>query len=112
MIREIVADRVNGISVGRISMRFHRALATLILEASEAIRRETGCNTVALSGGCFQNERLLSLSTAALSEHGFIMITNQLVPCNDGGISYGQAAVCAALLKERNKTCASPFPEL
>ena len=111
IICEIVADRASGVSIGRISMRFHRALATLILEASEAIRRQTGCNTVALSGGCFQNELLLSLSAAALNEHGFTMITNQLVPCNDGGISYGQAAVCAALLKERNATCASPFPE-
>ena len=92
-------------------MRFHRALAELIAQAAEKIRRETGCDIVALSGGCFQNELLLSLSADALTERGFTMITNRLIPCNDGGISYGQAAVCAALLQERTALCASPSPE-
>jgi hydrogenase maturation protein HypF len=108
----VVRDKAAGVSISQISMRFHRALADLIGKAAEEVRRETGINTVALSGGCFQNELLLTRCTTALEERGFLMITNQLVPCNDGGISYGQAAICAALLKERSTVCASPSPEL
>ena len=111
VVREIVADFAAGVPISRISMRFHRALADLIGQAAEEIRRETGCGIVALSGGCFQNELLLSLSAAVLAERGFSMLTNRLIPCNDGGISFGQAAVCAALLQERTILCASPSPE-
>ncbi|MEA4869037.1 MAG: carbamoyltransferase HypF [Christensenella sp.] len=111
LVREILSDKAGGVSIGRISMRFHRSLAELLRNASEAIQQETGCRLVALSGGCFQNELLLALSAAALTEHGFTMHTNHWIPCNDGGISYGQAAVCAALMKERNAPCASPSPE-
>ena len=111
VVREIAGDCAAGVTISRISMRFHRALAELIAQAAEKIRRETGCDIVALSGGCFQNELLLSLSADALTERGFTMITNRLIPCNDGGISYGQAAVCAALLQERTALCASPSPE-
>ena len=111
VVREIAGDIAAGIPLGLVSMRFHRALADLIGQAAERIRRETGCGIVALSGGCFQNELLLSLSAATLAERGFTMVTNRLIPCNDGGISYGQAAVCAALLQERTRLCASPSPE-
>jgi hydrogenase maturation protein HypF len=48
---------------------------------------------MALSGGIFQNRRLLKLATAALQKAGFDVLTHHLVPCNDGGISLGQAVV-------------------
>jgi len=66
--------------------------------AAEAHRDETGCDIVALSGGCFQNELLLKLGLEALQATGFDVRINRLVPCNDGGVSYGQAAVTAALI--------------
>ena len=81
-------------------MRFHRALAALLTDAAELHREETGCNLVALSGGCFQNELLLALAEAELHKRGFTVRINRLVPCNDGGISFGQAAVAAATLTE------------
>jgi hydrogenase maturation protein HypF len=76
-------------------MRFHRALANLLAEAAKLHRDETGCTIVALSGGCFQNELLLKLCVAELKNSGFTVLINRLVPCNDGGISYGQAAAAA-----------------
>ena len=104
-------DITRGVSVGRISMRFHRALAALLVETAEQLRCETGCSVVALSGGCFQNELLLTLGVAALERRGFLVFTNHLVPCNDGGISYGQAAAAAARLRERSTLCALQSPE-
>ncbi|MEN6635937.1 MAG: carbamoyltransferase HypF [Clostridiaceae bacterium] len=100
VVNRVILDAANGVEFGRISMRFHRALAELLAKAAETHRAETGCNLVALSGGCFQNELLLRLSDAALRQQGFTVLINRLVPCNDGGISYGQAAAAAALAQE------------
>jgi hydrogenase maturation protein HypF len=49
-----------------------------------------------LSGGVFQNELLLARTTAALRRAGVRVLTPVKLPANDGGISYGQAAVAAA----------------
>ena len=97
VVQGVILDAASGISPSRISMRFHRALANLLVEAARTHRAETGCALVALSGGCFQNELLLQLCVVELENSGFTVLINRLVPCNDGGISYGQAAAAAAL---------------
>jgi hydrogenase maturation protein HypF len=53
---------------------------------------------VALSGGVFQNQWLATTLVRRLARDGFEVHTNERVPANDGGISYGQAAVAAARL--------------
>jgi hydrogenase maturation protein HypF len=50
---------------------------------------------VVLSGGSFQNVRLLEGTARRLAKLGFKVLSHRLVPPNDGGISYGQAAVAA-----------------
>jgi hydrogenase maturation protein HypF len=52
--------------------------------------------TVVLSGGTFQNLRLLASTRRLLEEQGLRVLSHRLVPPNDAGISYGQAAVAAA----------------
>lgn len=99
VVKRAILDAANGVPAGNISMRFHRGLAKLLGTAAETHRTETGCDVVALSGGCFQNELLLKLGAEALESRGFRVFINRLVPCNDGGISYGQAAVAARLYK-------------
>ncbi len=96
VVQGVILDAASGIPPSRISMRFHRALANLLAEAAKTHREETGCNLVALSGGCFQNELLLKLCVEELKSSGFTGLINRLVPCNDGGISFGQAAVAAS----------------
>jgi hydrogenase maturation protein HypF len=58
----------------------------------------TGIETVALSGGVFQNRLLLELLMALLRADGFHVYINRQVPPNDGGLSLGQAAVAARLV--------------
>jgi len=99
VVKRAILDAANGVPAGSISMRFHRGLANLLGTAAETHRSETGCEVVALSGGCFQNELLLRLGVEELQSRGFRVLINRLVPCNDGGISYGQAAVAACLYK-------------
>ena len=61
-------------------------------------RAQTGLRTVCLGGGVFQNRRLTSDLLRRLTTAGFEPLINRAVPVNDGGISYGQAAVAAARL--------------
>lgn len=101
VVKRAILDAANGVDAGKISMRFHRALANLLANAARAHQAESCGACIALSGGCFQNELLLRLGSAALRAEAFEVYINRLVPCNDGGISYGQAAAAAALNQKR-----------
>ncbi len=86
MLRNVIDDRARGVPVGRISARFHNALAHMAL----CVARRVGCRQVVLTGGCFQNRLLTRRLRASLSEAGFEVYTQRLVPPGDGGISLGQ----------------------
>ena len=53
-------------------------------------------DTVALTGGVFQNALLTDLVETALTARGLEVLVHERVPPNDGGISIGQAAIAAA----------------
>ena len=53
-------------------------------------------NTVALSGGCFQNKLLLEEVVRLLEADGLRCLLHAKVPSNDGGLALGQAAIAAA----------------
>jgi hydrogenase maturation protein HypF len=79
-----------------VAARFHNGLAALIIDGCELLREHHDLRTVALSGGVFQNLLLLGRTVAGLEAQGFTVLTHSRVPCNDGGISLGQAVVAAA----------------
>jgi hydrogenase maturation protein HypF len=70
----------------------HAALADAICRVAEAERSRCGAGVVGLTGGVFQNRLLLEESVARLEERGFRMLLPGRIPCNDGGLSYGQVA--------------------
>ena len=96
-IRAVIADRQQ---VGLAAARFHNTVVAGIVRVCEWVREERGLKRVALSGGVFQNEWILTRTTAGLRERGFEVFTNTLVPPNDGGLALGQAAVAAERLRE------------
>ncbi|MCY4424766.1 MAG: hypothetical protein OXC06_17020, partial [Acidimicrobiaceae bacterium] len=65
---------------------------------SEQAREATGLTAVAISGGVFQNRRLVELLVPDLEQSGFEVLRHRQVPPNDGGISLGQAAIGRATL--------------
>ncbi len=93
LISTVVQDIRDRIPAPVISVKFHRTMAQIVVEMCKAIARESGINEVALSGGVFQNRLLLKLAVSALHKEGFTVLTHRLVPCNDGGVSLGQAMV-------------------
>jgi len=93
MVRGIVRDLIRHHSPSRISGKFHRTMARLVVETCRRIRSDSGLDRVVLSGGVFQNALLLSLVFDGLRDKGFEVYTHHLVPANDGGISLGQAVI-------------------
>jgi hydrogenase maturation protein HypF len=94
----LLEARANGEEVEALAGRFQETIAAVTADIVEDVRRDTGLATVVLSGGVFQNQWLAEKLVHRLGAAGFEVHTNHLVPANDGGISYGQAAVAAARL--------------
>ncbi len=90
------SDLAAGVAREKIAARFHNGTAGLIADCCGLLRERTGLGTVALSGGVFQNLLLLHNVVGLLESDGFTVLTHSRVPCNDGGISLGQAVVAAA----------------
>ncbi len=101
LIRRIAAERASGTPAGTIASRFHAAIAGAAVEASVRAASEQSTELVVLSGGVFQNRRLLVAVADGLAAAGLRVLIPEKLPANDGGISYGQAAVAASLLSAR-----------
>jgi hydrogenase maturation protein HypF len=93
-------ERAAGVATGTIAARFHTGLANATARACERLASERGLDTVVLSGGVFHNRVLLARTTAELRRAGLRTLVPRLLPAGDGGISFGQAAVAAARLRE------------
>ena len=96
LIRAAAGDLAAGTAPAVIAARFHNGVAAAIVAVCERLRDGHGLGTVALSGGVFQNLLLTARAVAGLTDRGFRVLVHARVPCNDGGISFGQAAVAAA----------------
>jgi hydrogenase maturation protein HypF len=95
LIRGVHADLEAGRPRTEIAAAFHESVAAAAAAACAAVAEP---RRVVLSGGTFQNVRLLESTRRQLEEHGFQVLTHRQVPPNDGGLSYGQAVVAAARL--------------
>jgi len=93
LLSAVIEDFHHDISKERIAVRFHNTIAGMIDEMCQLIAGESGISQVALSGGVFQNRLLLRKTVSLLESSGFQVFTHKQVPCNDGGISLGQAVI-------------------
>jgi hydrogenase maturation protein HypF len=100
LIAAAAEDLACGTSAPVIAARFHESVAALIEDGCVRASELSGLQTVAVSGGVFQNMVLLTSAVRRLTRRGFRVLLHSQVPCNDGGISLGQAAVAAALDRE------------
>lgn len=95
VVRGVVEDLLRQVPTAQIAARFHATLADVLVGVCERIRGRTGHAAVALSGGVFQNVRLVEAAVRRLEARGFEVYTHHQVPANDGGLALGQAAVAA-----------------
>jgi hydrogenase maturation protein HypF len=93
LLSAIVKDLYQGAPKATISAKFHNTVAQMICDMCQLIAKKAGINQVAFSGGVFQNRLLLRKAIPLLESAGFSVLTHKQVPCNDGGISLGQAVI-------------------
>jgi hydrogenase maturation protein HypF len=93
LVRQAHDDLAAGRPREQIAAAFHEGVAEAAVRACEQSEQR---GLVVLSGGTFQNLRLLGSVRRGLEARDFTVLSHRLVPPNDGGVSYGQAAVAAA----------------
>lgn len=90
--------RQRGDDVADLAADFHASVAWAAAEVVRRVSEESGLRTVVLGGGTFQNARLLASMVGRLQGFGMTVLWPRRLSPNDGGISFGQAAVAAARL--------------
>ncbi|ALG66885.1 carbamoyltransferase HypF [Beggiatoa leptomitoformis] len=80
---------------------FHQAMAQALLQQALKIRTEKTVGQIGLTGGVFQNRYLTELVIAQLNAVGFEVFLPTQLPCNDGGMSFGQIIEAGNRLLER-----------
>ncbi len=95
----ILEDIYSGTGIPVISARFHNGVAQMVLDVCQLLRESHRIDDVVLSGGVWQNTALLTRSWDLLRRAGFRVYTHHQVPPNDGGVSLGQAAIAAHILR-------------
>ena len=98
MLKEIALEILAQRDVSLISGRFHETVVQATVEVMEKLLVTTSNanKQVVLSGGSFHNRFLRKRLTSELIERGFAVFVPEQVPCNDGGLSYGQLAIAKA----------------
>jgi hydrogenase maturation protein HypF len=89
-------DLAAGSARAAVAARLHAAVAARTAAACLELAERRGLDAIVLSGGVFQNRLLLERTERRLSAAGARVLVPARLPPNDGGISYGQAAVAAA----------------
>jgi hydrogenase maturation protein HypF len=121
----LFGDLILETPIGVMAARFHRGLANTLVRMIEKLSEQvTGSEAhapraeapslhpgtpattaprggarrpaVALSGGVFQNRILFERVSSGLAARGYSVLSHSRVPCNDGGLALGQAAIAAA----------------
>ena len=92
----VARARSAGTDPATIAAGIHEAVADGATRLAVELSAAYGLDTVALTGGVFQNVLLSDLVETALTAHGLEVLVHERVPPNDGGISIGQAAIAAS----------------
>lgn len=98
LLLHILDGIVQGANPEQLAWDAHHAIVEITARTAVEISNSTGVRTAALSGGVFMNRLLLEGISAELEHAGLTVLTPRDLPCNDGGIAYGQAALARAQL--------------
>jgi hydrogenase maturation protein HypF len=102
LLAYLAEQRARGVGAAELAADFHDSIVVVTGRLLALAGDSTGLRTVVLSGGVFQNARLLSTLPAALTAAGFRVLLPRQLPPNDGAISFGQAAMASARLAARS----------
>lgn len=106
MWQALLGDLILNTPAPVMAARFHKGLAKIIVTMIKKLtthQEQRTVQTVALSGGVFQNKTLLEQIVIRLEQEQFQVITHHRVPTNDGGLALGQALIGAAHALQHNE---------
>ena len=95
LLVSVARETARGVAPATVAARFHNTLSQATVRLADVLCARADIATICLSGGSFQNSLLRQRVAAGLRSRGRKVYGNRLVPTNDGGIAYGQAAACA-----------------
>jgi hydrogenase maturation protein HypF len=108
MWNALIDDLADNVPSSAVALRFHQGLANVLVETAIRVSGRADSaplfDTVALTGGCFQNRILFESVAAQLRDAGFVVLAHLDVPANDGGLALGQAAIGAARMVAERKS--------
>ena len=87
-VQSIMDGVVKGESRAHLSASFHKTVAIALCETSADLMERYNISDAAISGGVFQNRKLVELIYRAWHVGNLYM--NESVPSNDGGLALGQ----------------------
>ncbi|MGD0336421.1 MAG: hypothetical protein ABSB18_04900 [Candidatus Omnitrophota bacterium] len=93
VFRQVVRDLEKRKDREKIAYKFHLTAAEMVLKVCLILREKYGINKVALSGGVFQNNLLLTKTLNLLGDKGFSVFTHKSLSSGDSSLSLGQAVV-------------------
>lgn len=93
LLLQILKYKDGGLPLEELAMAFHNSIAQMTVQICTTLASINRIDTVALSGGVFQNSLLSQLCKQGLEKNGMRVMTHHRIPPNDGGISTGQAAI-------------------
>ncbi len=109
LLAALYERQAQGVHMTQLAADFHESLVDGAAALTSRLVEAHGVHTVALGGGCFQNARLLTTMSRRLRGVGLSVLTARRLPANDGGVSYGQAAIAAARLAKDAEHCTAGF---
>ena len=95
LIAALRAGRDAGTPLPLLAAGFHEAVGRAVAELAVDLARRRSLDAAVLTGGVFQNARLTEVVAAELAAAGLPVLLHANLPCGDGGISIGQAAIAA-----------------
>jgi hydrogenase maturation protein HypF len=98
LFESLIIDQQNNVSINKMAARFHNSIVQFSTNICTIIRKESGINSVALTGGVWQNKVLLDNTIKKLKKERFDVMIHHNVPTNDGGISLGQALIASKFI--------------
>ena len=87
-VQSIMDGVVNGESRAHLAASFHKTVAIALCETAADLMERYNVSDAAISGGVFQNRKLVDLIYRAWHVGNLYM--NEAVPSNDGGLAFGQ----------------------
>ncbi|MEW9798332.1 carbamoyltransferase HypF [Alteromonas sp. CYL-A6] len=94
-MRQLCARFADGAAPALLAAWFHEVFAASWVALVDAVCQHGGYRgrEIALSGGVFQNARLLMSLQTRLEAQGFTVYRHRRVPAGDGGIALGQSII-------------------